>query len=457
MAENPVPTTSTFKNGPVRVTATKKTSCQLVNGYTALHWAVENDDRDAVQLLLEAGADVNRVASFDAHAGVTPLHLAAQDGRTDVANDLLRHGATRDPRKSTRNRDNITPLHQAVYNSHPATVDALLAAGCDPNIQADNGYAAIHYAAQKGSVEMTKAIANTSACDVALRASTREQRDITPLHLAVQSGSVDVVLALAAAGAPVDAGKRMDGGVSGVTALHQAVYQEREEIAAALLELGADPLRSMDGWYTSLHVAAAKGCARIARRLVEATSERAVDTRASLGDQTDLTPLHVAAQHGHDEVIRVFVDAGADTSAVRGFGDRGAITALHLAAENGFVDAVVALLETTTPDGGDRSSLINAQDSLGFTALHLAVQYQFPDVVRVLVVAGIDVSLRTNDGLTAWRIACQQNDTSIMQTLGPEPPASALRTDEAISNSLYYKERKSNRLRSLLCGINKHV
>jgi len=450
-----VTSTSTFKSGLVGTTST--TATQLANGYTGLHWAVENDDLDAVQLLLDAGADVNRAATFDAHAGVTPLHLAAQDGRADVASLLLRHGAMRDPRKSTRNRENITPLHQAVYNTYPATVAVLLAAGCDPNVQADNGYAALHYAAQKGSVEMTRAILGTSGCDVALRASTREQQDITALHLAVQSGSVDVVVALAAAGAPIDAGKRMGGGVSGVTALHQAVYQERGEIVAALLELGADPVRSMDGWYTPLHVAAEKGCLAIARQLVEATSggggHPALDARASLGEHADLTPLHVAAQHGRREIIKVFVDAGADTAAVRVFGDRGAITALHLASENGFADAVVTILELTTVDG-DRASLIDAQDSLGFTALHLAVQYRFADVVRALLVAGVDASVRTNDGLTAWDIARQLNDASILQVLGPQPPMSALGTQQPIP-TLSDNKQKSNKLRSLLCGMNK--
>jgi len=424
-----------------------------MNGYTSLHWAVENDDRDAVQMLLDADADVNRAATFDAHANVTPLHLAAQDGRTAIASDLLRHGAMRDPRKSTRNRDHITPLHQAVYNNHPTTVAVLLAAGCDPNVQADNGYAALHYAAQKGSAEMTNAILDTPGCDVALRASTREQEDITALHLTVQSGNVDVVRALAAAGAPIDAEKRMGGGISGVTALHQAVYQEKEEIVATLLELGADAARSMDGWYTPLHVAAEKGSVAIARRLLETISssgnEGAVNARASLGEHMDLTPLHVAAQHGHREMIQLLVDAGADTTAVRGFGDRGAITTLHLAAENGFVDAVATILDITASDG-DQSPLIDAQDSLGFTALHLAVQYQFPNVVRALLAAGADRSARTVDGLTAWHIARQRNDASIIQTLGPEPPSTR---DEIPTVSA--DRQKSNKLRSLLCGLNK--
>jgi len=460
--EDAAPMTSTFKQGPAALRATSSLSStaaaaaavsgRLVSGYTSLHWAVENDDGDAVALLLSAGADVNRAAAFDAHAGVTPLHLAAQDGHTEVAAALLRHGAERDPRKSTRHRDNVTPLHQAVYNGHAATVGVLLAAGCDPGVQADNGYAALHYAAQRGDVAMTRAIVGAPGCDAALRASTRDQRDITALHLAVQSASVDVVRALAAAGAPVDAGKRMADGVAGVTPLHQAVYQERDEIVAALLELGADARQSMDGWYTPLHVAAEKGSAAIARRLleamrpvageVEAAPQGGVDARASHGEHVDVTPLHVAAQHGHADLIRLLLDAGADTAAVRGFGDRGAITALHLAAENGFVDAVAALLESTH---------VEARDSLGFTALHLAAQYQFPRVARALVAAGADTSARTDDGLTAWDIADRQHDTPVLEILEPAMP----RAPETIP-ALADNKRKSSKLRGLLCGLNKH-
>lgn len=87
-------------------------SDDLADGYTALHWAVENGDLVATRLLLDCGADVDRLAAFDAHRGVSSLHLAAQDGYADIADELLRRGAARDPRKRTRNRDNVTPLHQ---------------------------------------------------------------------------------------------------------------------------------------------------------------------------------------------------------------------------------------------------------------------------------------------------------------------------------------------------------
>jgi len=49
-----------------------------VDGYTSLHWAVENSDLESVHVLLDHGADVNIAASFDKHSDVTVLHLASQ-------------------------------------------------------------------------------------------------------------------------------------------------------------------------------------------------------------------------------------------------------------------------------------------------------------------------------------------------------------------------------------------
>lgn len=473
------------------------TDDRLVDSYTALHWAVENGDLNTVRLLLDGGADPNRGASFDAHCGVTPLHLAAQDGFSEIAEELLRRGARRDPRKRTRNRDNVTPLHQAAYNGHPATVAVLVRAGCDVNIQADNGYAAIHYAAQRGSMEMTRSILAAGRNDVAgssssssrqrtadlgLLAMVKDQLDITALHLAVQSGSVDVIKALVEAGAAVDAGKRTAGGIGGVTALHQAVYQLREDVVETLLRLGADVNRSMSGWYRPLHVAAEKASASIAGRLIRAGA--VVDARASVGDHGDLTALHVAAQHGHSAVVRVLVQAGADLTAVRRFADRSQITALHLAAENGFVDTVQVILElvktktaagvstassgtsATSRTAGDRpvlpsslQSYVNSQDSYGFTALHLAVQYQFLDIVQVLLAAGADITIKTVTGVTAVKLANHLPNVAIRDRLHVEANPLSSSTLRAASLPIPSKPDRRNRktggLRSLLCGANR--
>ena len=65
---------------------------------TALHWAAYWDDRETVDLLLAAGAQVN---AADDH-GVTPLWLACANGATaPTIERLIRSGATTDIRHSS--------------------------------------------------------------------------------------------------------------------------------------------------------------------------------------------------------------------------------------------------------------------------------------------------------------------------------------------------------------------
>lgn len=64
------------------------------DGDTALHVCVRRKDREAVRLLLDAGADPNGVGDM----GLTPLHIAIQSGSADIAGTLLAHGARSDIR-----------------------------------------------------------------------------------------------------------------------------------------------------------------------------------------------------------------------------------------------------------------------------------------------------------------------------------------------------------------------
>jgi uncharacterized protein len=93
--------------------------------------------------------------------------------------------------------------------------------------------------------------------------------------------------------------------------------------------------RSGDG-FTALHFAAFFGHADAASLLVSHAAD--VDAHGS-GWMTG-TPLHSGTSSGHDEVVRVLLDAGADPGARQS----GGWTPLHAAAHNGDVETVRLLL-----------------------------------------------------------------------------------------------------------------
>ena len=80
--------------------------------------------------------------------GFTPLHCAANGCFTNeasyvaVVKVLLAHDAN----VNARMRGNQTPLHRAADWGHPQILEALLAAGADPNARDDDGKSALDLA-----------------------------------------------------------------------------------------------------------------------------------------------------------------------------------------------------------------------------------------------------------------------------------------------------------------------
>jgi ankyrin repeat protein len=152
-----------------------------------------------------------------------------------------------------------------------------------------------------------------------------------------------------------------------------------------------------------------------------------------------LTALHVAAQHGHLEVVEALVEKGANVDATTPSGN----TPLMLAAVNGHVEVAkwllaahasvhaansngytalyaavdrdsVAMMELLLDAGADK----NAVSRLGVTPLHLASQNGRLQAVSVLVARGVAVDLPdSNYGRTALQYAAQAGHVEVVQQL----------------------------------------
>ena len=101
-------------------------------GATPLHYAAGVSRLDAMHALIRRGADVNARSV----QGQTPLYRAARDGQLAAAQILLDAGAEINLPSATL----VTPLYVAAKLNTPQMVEVLLDAGADPTIQTDNGW-----------------------------------------------------------------------------------------------------------------------------------------------------------------------------------------------------------------------------------------------------------------------------------------------------------------------------
>lgn len=99
-------------------------------GETALHHAADNEQTDAVRLLIQCGADVNHRTKHDGPSelnfgtfwGETPLHVAAVRGDKEMVEALLAGGAD----KTIRTAKGETPLDQAERHQRSEEILQLL-------------------------------------------------------------------------------------------------------------------------------------------------------------------------------------------------------------------------------------------------------------------------------------------------------------------------------------------
>jgi len=366
------------------------------DGTTALHWAAHFDALEIAELLIGAGADPNAVNDYGAipltmactnsnaamveallAAGAnpnarglseeTPLMLCARTGNPDAVSALLASGADVNARESDRGQ---TALMWAAAQKHPEVVRVLIEAGADINARTNGGFAPLLFAARAGDIESSDALLAAGA-DI----EASGQREMTPLVMASVSGHEALGLFLLGKGANPNTLDQNGASalhytvLMGITALNGIRYANYtdyifrpslDELAVALLERGADPNfqfvtmpavggdRDRTGIGASpLLLAAATPDPDMMRLFVEAGADPLVATTANL------TPLMVAAglSRGQDytdeelvlalEAVRLQVEWGADVNAVNEDG----LTALHGAALNGANEIVRYLVE----------------------------------------------------------------------------------------------------------------
>jgi ankyrin repeat protein len=123
-------------------------------GWTPLMWSVDmaqawGEPLQVVRLLLAAGADPEATTG----AGETVLMRACERHNLAIIDALLAAGAN-----PNRGGDGSTPLHRATYEGFVAGIRRLLAAGADPQARDHRGRTAATVAAEGEDPEVIAAL-----------------------------------------------------------------------------------------------------------------------------------------------------------------------------------------------------------------------------------------------------------------------------------------------------------
>lgn len=105
---------------------------------------------------------------------------------------------------------------------------------------------------------------------------------------------------------------------------------------------------------------------------------------AKAADQNGFTPLHVTATWGHEDLVRLLIDRGADVNAQ----NRAGMTPLHCASMAGH-EGVVRILV-------DRGANVHLIDGIGNSPLYFAVWDGYTPIVKLLLQHGAKTDTRNN-------------------------------------------------------------
>ncbi|XP_061712734.1 protein phosphatase 1 regulatory subunit 12C isoform X7 [Cydia pomonella] len=207
-------------------------------------------DKDEVQRLLKAGADIN-TANVD---GLTALHQACIDDNLEMVEFLVAHGAD----VNRGDNEGWTPLHATSSCGFLSIARYLLESGADVAAVNYDGELAVDIAESDAMEQMLQKIIDEKGIDCEKSRNAEvdnllsdaknwaangyvEVRDPktggTPLHVAAAKGYIDVAkMLLEECGVEPDC---LD--YEGWTPLHAAALWGQREAAALLLKCGADP------------------------------------------------------------------------------------------------------------------------------------------------------------------------------------------------------------------------
>lgn len=150
------------------------------NGGTPLHRAAAWGYIEAVQTLIDRGAQVNS----EDNLGLTPLYWAIIRGRVEIVEILAKGGAE----INTQLPSGVTPCYLAFVHGRKEIAEYLIAAGADVDARLESGETLLHWSAKNGLTDAAELLVENGA-----KTDIKDKTGWTPLMHAEHNGRRETI------------------------------------------------------------------------------------------------------------------------------------------------------------------------------------------------------------------------------------------------------------------------
>ncbi|CAH8531970.1 unnamed protein product [Schistosoma turkestanicum] len=367
------------------------TDCE---GETPLHAAVTSGNSDMVKFCLEHNAFILAKQNDDS----TPIHYACM--KDDLECVQLMFNANPNIKSivlQMSDKNGYTPLHLAAVYNHDKLVTYLIEQGSPLEMTETNGWTPLLLAAMKGAfqtcIQLLRLGANPNAHDCS-------NRNLVHLLMLFQGPGIRTILPEVNDEALF---KRLvnEKDKYGTTPLHYSTKMGNLGATITFILHGASALERDNQRNTSLHTAAYYGRLHTCEKLLSTShGMRAMNCPDAIGR----LPLHVAVEHGHIEIVKMFIDRGCLFRKCH-IGN----TPLHYVSIGGCLKTCKLLLQSSP-------SLLNQINFHGMTALHYAAKENNVEVVDYLLTSRAKI-LPDKDGTYFVTYALQRRNYETMKAI----------------------------------------
>ncbi|XP_019852449.1 PREDICTED: serine/threonine-protein phosphatase 6 regulatory ankyrin repeat subunit C-like [Amphimedon queenslandica] len=406
-------------------------------GKTALHYAVECNNKDEAVILLDKGANL----FLEDNDGHSSLYYAIKNKFQSIIDLFFYHASKHCDEIDGHQISGWLPLHYAIQYDNFSTFCVMVEKHFVLDMEMKGCWTPLHIASCRGVAEVVDFIVGKiSSIDYV---NKLQESNSTAMHLAAKNGHYDIVKLLHEHGADavmnykdaygmtplnyiveaqswdfldsLNVGKESSlRNLSDVphyskyesAAILYAAHKNEEQIVKRLISVGAN-VDSKDKYTgnTPLHIAAENNYFEIVKLLLS------LKANPNSEDKSGARPMNMSYKAGGKEVYNLIKSAGGvfnfdhlllDSSDVNDvtqmktclengaeidYYDKDERTALHYAVLNNHFDSVLFLIEN--------GCNINCQDRGSFTAVHYAVINGYHKILETLISNNADLNVKT--------------------------------------------------------------